>query len=669
MTATEAPTTTRPRASRARRGPLRRRRPRGDDHARRAGADEHDLRADARRDLAATCWRPTATRTCAASCSPAPAGRSAPGSTSPPRRRTKSRRRSATSARRRPAPASSTCATPRRSCCTTSTRRRSARSTAAPPATASTWRWAATSASPPRRPSSTRASPSGASCPRAAARGCCRAWSATPRRPRSRSAATRLTAAEALELGIVNHAVPDDEFVAFTAAGRRRDRRQRAARRAGDQADDARRRDRDVRAERAPRVPAAAAAARTRTTSGKGSPRSWRSGRPTSPGRDDARQVTLLEAMATTRAIRRYTPDPIPDADLAEILWYAQRAPSGTNRQKFRFITLRRDDPVAAPARALLTESFRARAGSAKRADLDRDGAPEEGSPRARMQAAMQHYVDHFDTVPVVVLVGLERYRPPNPAEGASVYPACQNLLLAARALGYGGVMTGWHAFVEDELRDADRAPRRRRALRRRSRSACRPGRHGPLRRKPLPALVHDGVWGRQADWLGEHGRGRGRWLTTRTRCSAWRPTPPSTSCGRPAVAGRWTCTRTGPASGGATAAMQRLNEAFDAILADVPRRAAGRSEPAVPTGRRPPPCRAPPCRARGGSAGPRRRVVHDRGAAGRGVRGAAGRRLVARRAARRRPAVPPRRRCSASRSCPGAASTSCPMPAPAPSP
>ena len=28
--------------------------------------------------------------------------------------------------------------------------------------------------------------------------------------------------------------------------------------------------------------------------------------------------------------------------------------------------------------------------------------------------------------------------------EGANIYPACQNLLLAARALGYGGVFTGW---------------------------------------------------------------------------------------------------------------------------------------------------------------------------------------------------------------------------------
>ena len=216
------------------------------------------------------------------------------------------------------------------------------------------------------------------------------------------------------------------------------------------------------------------------------------------------RDITLLEGLATTRAIRRYTSDPIPDEDLAEILWYAGRAPSGTNRQKFRFITLRRDDPTAQPARQLLAESFR-QGWMAKRADLDRDGPPEEGSPRFRMQAAMQHYVDHIDRVPVIVLVGLERYRAPHPNEGASVYPACQNMLLAARALGYGGVMTGWHAPVEAELREAIGLPDGV-AL-----SACitfgvPAGRHGPLRRKPLSTLVHDGVWGRPADWLGEWG-------------------------------------------------------------------------------------------------------------------------------------------------------------------
>ena len=252
------------------------------------------------------------------------------------------------------------------------------------------------------------------------------------------------------------------------------------------------------------------------------------------------RDIGLLEAMATTRAIRRYTADPIPDDDLAEILWYAQRAPSGTNRQKFRFITLRRDDPVAQPARELLTASFRT-GWVAKRADLDRDGEPEDGSPRFRMQAAMQHYVDHIDTVPVVVLVGLERYRPPNPAEGASVYPACQNLLLAARALGYGGVMTGWHAAVEAELREVIGAPRRRRPVRH-----DHAGRAGRAPRTAAPQAV---ALARARRRVGPRGRlARRAWRLT-TPSTSWgsRRTRPSTSCAPRGGAWRWTSTPTAP--------------------------------------------------------------------------------------------------------------------------
>jgi nitroreductase len=213
-----------------------------------------------------------------------------------------------------------------------------------------------------------------------------------------------------------------------------------------------------------------------------------------------SRQISLLEGLRTTRTIRRYTDAPVPEADLAEILWYAGRAPSGTNRQPFRFVVLRRDDDTAGPARALLGRSFR-EAWTAKQADLDVE--PGVDTPKARMAASMQHYVDHLEDTPVIVLVGLERYRSPNPYEGASVYPACQNLLLAARALGYGGALTGFHHPVEAELRRLLDVPEHV-AL-----SACitlgvPAGHHGPLRRRPIGDLVHDGRWGRRAEWLAD---------------------------------------------------------------------------------------------------------------------------------------------------------------------
>jgi nitroreductase len=215
---------------------------------------------------------------------------------------------------------------------------------------------------------------------------------------------------------------------------------------------------------------------------------------------DDGRMISILEGLATTRAIRRYTADPIPDDDLGTILWHATRAPSGSNRQPFRFVVLR-DGPDATAAKALLGESFRAGWAAKLAADGYAGGSgADAASPKARMAATMQHYVDHIEAVPVIVLACLRRYRSASPSEGASIYPACQNLLLAARALGYGGALTMWHHMVEPQLRDLLAIPDEV-AI-----SACitlgRPaGSHGPVRRRPVAELVFDGRWGAPAAW------------------------------------------------------------------------------------------------------------------------------------------------------------------------
>jgi nitroreductase len=203
--------------------------------------------------------------------------------------------------------------------------------------------------------------------------------------------------------------------------------------------------------------------------------------------------ITLLEGLATTRAIRRYTADPVADTDLREILWHAGRAPSGSNRQPFRFLVLRHG-PRATRARSLLGESFRTSWDAKRRTDVYRP---------SRFADSMQHFVDNFESIPVVILVCMERYRSPSPYEGASVYPACQNLLLAARALGYGGALTMWHQLVEEELRSVLGIPDHV-AI-----SACITlgvpvGRHGAVKRKPLSEIVYDDAWGRPAEWIAD---------------------------------------------------------------------------------------------------------------------------------------------------------------------
>ena len=209
----------------------------------------------------------------------------------------------------------------------------------------------------------------------------------------------------------------------------------------------------------------------------------------------------LLTGMATTRAIRRIAPDPIPDDDLSAIMGHATRAPSGTNRQPTRFVVLR-DGPKASEAKSLLGEGFRAGwAEKSSSAGYESGSATDLSTPKGRQRAAMQHFVDHFEDVPVIVLACLMRYREANPYEGASVYPACQNLLLAARALGYGGVLTGWHGAVEGELRDLLGIPTHT-AIHATIPLGRPLGNHGPVRRLPVGEVVFDDAWGESAPWV-----------------------------------------------------------------------------------------------------------------------------------------------------------------------
>jgi len=214
----------------------------------------------------------------------------------------------------------------------------------------------------------------------------------------------------------------------------------------------------------------------------------------------DDNGLGLLEGIATTRAIRRFTTEAVRDDALATMMFAATRAPSGSNRQPFRFLVLR-DGPRAKEARRLIGDGARRAWGTKREVDRYATGsATVSTSPKARLAATMSHFVENFEHIPVIVLPCLARYRDPTPTEGASIYPACQNVLLAARALGYGGVLTGWHAMVEPELRTLLGIPEH--VFMAATIALGRPvGRHGPVRRRPLHELVYEGGWGEAAAW------------------------------------------------------------------------------------------------------------------------------------------------------------------------
>jgi nitroreductase len=214
-----------------------------------------------------------------------------------------------------------------------------------------------------------------------------------------------------------------------------------------------------------------------------------------------ASTIDLLEGIATARSIRRYLPDPVPEDVLAKILWAGTRAPSGTNRQPFRFIVLR-DTDTAREIKSLMGAAFRRGWGHKSKAESwGKEGDTAGSTRRVRSMEAMQHFVDHFEEIPVVVLACFARYRDADHGEGGSVFPACQNILLAARALGYGACFSGWHRLVETELRERLGIPEH--VVLSLTITIGKPaGHHGPLRRFPARELIYEDGWGKEAEWV-----------------------------------------------------------------------------------------------------------------------------------------------------------------------
>jgi len=199
----------------------------------------------------------------------------------------------------------------------------------------------------------------------------------------------------------------------------------------------------------------------------------------------------------TARTIRRYSDEPVTLAQLNEVLFLASRAPSGSNRQPFRFLVLR-DEPSTQPVRELLAEG----AAALWEAKRNRDEFPSDRADSAtgRMLASMAAYVDSLAAVPVIVLPCMIRYREPTPTEGASVYPAVQNLILGARSVGLGSAITMFHQANEPAIRSALGIPDD--AFIAATVTLGHPaGAHGPVRRMPLTDLVYDGRWGASSSW------------------------------------------------------------------------------------------------------------------------------------------------------------------------
>ena len=126
----------------------------------------------------------------------------------------------------------------------------------------------------------------------------------------------------------------------------------------------------------------------------------------------------FFDVARSQRGVSHFKSDPIPREALHQILEAATRAPSGSNRQPWRFVVVE-DREVKHKLGELYLEGLRRSRGGAS-------APPPDGEP--------PRFTDTMEDVPVVVLpcvelwriVGRDVYR------GASIYPAVQNLAAAA---------------------------------------------------------------------------------------------------------------------------------------------------------------------------------------------------------------------------------------------
>jgi nitroreductase len=206
---------------------------------------------------------------------------------------------------------------------------------------------------------------------------------------------------------------------------------------------------------------------------------------------DDASE--FFEILSTTRAMRRLKPDPIPDELLQRLLQAGAWAANSSNAQQWRFLVVR--DPEVKRA----VQVFYQRAFEEVIDPHYRDGDPPPGVSREqylRQFAAVGYLTEHLHEAPVWIVPCLELGDGvAGRASGASIYPAVQNILLAARALGLGATLTTRHLLYEVETEAALGLPPGVHSY------AIIPigypmGKFGPVRRRPLDEVVFLDRWG-----------------------------------------------------------------------------------------------------------------------------------------------------------------------------
>lgn len=206
--------------------------------------------------------------------------------------------------------------------------------------------------------------------------------------------------------------------------------------------------------------------------------------------------MDLYEALYTTRAMRRVSPDPIPDEVVHSMLDAAIRSPSGGNSQNWRWVTVTERATIRELG-TLYAEAWRELNETMYKGVLEAAKARGDTSTQ-RVLSSSQWLADNFAQIPLVVL---PFHR--NDPSGASIYPGVWSLMLAARGNGVGTTLTTvLGIFKSKEVAELLGVPLEKGWQNAAAITCGYPlGRWGLAKRAPVQDVVYEEQWGSSPDW------------------------------------------------------------------------------------------------------------------------------------------------------------------------
>ena len=210
--------------------------------------------------------------------------------------------------------------------------------------------------------------------------------------------------------------------------------------------------------------------------------------------------MDVFEALYTTRAMRRVKEDSIPDDVIKSIMDSAIRAPSGSNRQDWKFLVVTDKKTREALAeiyretwdyyvKSFYNDSEDLGASSLKNKD--------EIETVKRISNSASWLAENYHKVPLLVLAFSR-----NDPTGSSIYPAIWNLMLAARGHGVGTCLTTVMNFKTEDVYKVLNVPSDKGWTLNATITAGYPlGKWGVAARKPVEEVTYLNKWGASPDW------------------------------------------------------------------------------------------------------------------------------------------------------------------------